>query len=92
MFKDKKSGDTREGTPDTMLVEAVKKLNEAENLVNSLRQQLRSKNDGENFSWIEHQMEQSIENDLQCNICYEMYIKVTFLLSTISYNFYYFYL
>ncbi|XP_025419044.1 LON peptidase N-terminal domain and RING finger protein 1-like isoform X4 [Sipha flava] len=75
----KNSGDTREGTPDTMLVEAVKKLNEAENLVNSLRQQLRSINDGANFSWIEHQMEQCIENDLQCNICYEMYIKPTVL-------------
>lgn len=73
-----------------MLVEAVKKLNEAENLVNSLRQQLRSINDGENFSWIEHQMNQCIDNDLQCNICYEMYIKVKFLLTTINHSFHHF--
>jgi len=75
-FLDNNSGETREGTPDSMLLEAVKKLNEADNLVVSLRQQLRIKNEGENFSWVEHQMEQCIESDLQCNICYEMFIKV----------------
>lgn len=59
-----------------MLVEAVKKLNAAENETKTLRQQLRNKNEGDNFSWIEHQMEQSLENDFQCNICYEIFIKV----------------
>lgn len=44
-------------------------------MVKVLRQQLRSKNE-EHFSWIEHQMEQCIDNDLQCNICYELFIKV----------------
>ncbi|XP_025208672.1 E3 ubiquitin-protein ligase RNF8-like isoform X2 [Melanaphis sacchari] len=73
------TGETREGTPDSVLVETVKKLNEAENLVISLRQQLRIKNDGDNFSWVEHQIEQCIESDLQCNICYEMFIKPTVL-------------
>jgi hypothetical protein len=76
LLSDNNTGETREGTPDSVLVETVKKLNEAENLVISLRQQLRIKNEGENFSWVEHQMEQCIESDLQCNICYEMFIKV----------------
>ncbi|XP_026813916.1 uncharacterized protein LOC113554325 isoform X3 [Rhopalosiphum maidis] len=78
-LKNNNTGETREGTPDNVLVETVKKLNEAENLVTSLRQQLRIKNEGENFSWVEHQMEQCIESDLQCNICYEMFIKPTVL-------------
>lgn len=63
-----------------MLLETVKKLNEAENLVVSLRQQLRIKNEGEHFSWMEHQMEQCLESDLQCNICYEVFIKVILLI------------
>lgn len=75
-FLDNNSGEEREGTPDSTLLEVVKKLNEAENQVVTLTQQLRSKNEGDNFSWIEHQMEQCIDNDLQCNICYEMFIKV----------------
>lgn len=61
-----------------MLVETVIKLNEAENTIKTLRQQLRTKNEGENFSWVEHQMEQCIDNDLQCNICYELFIKVIY--------------
>ncbi|KAL4153647.1 hypothetical protein QTP88_001480 [Uroleucon formosanum] len=72
-------GETRAGSPDSVLVETVKKLNEADNLVLSLRQQLRVKNEGDNFSWVEHQMEQCLESDLQCNICYEMFIKPTVL-------------
>ncbi|XP_050538435.1 uncharacterized protein LOC126903903 isoform X2 [Daktulosphaira vitifoliae] len=78
-LSNKDSGETREGTPDSMLVEAVKKLNESENEVRTLRQQLRNKDDGDNFSWIEHQLEQAIESDLQCNICYEIFIKPTVL-------------
>lgn len=42
----------------------------------SLTQQLRNRNDDDKFSWIEHQMEQCIDSDLQCNICYEIFIKV----------------
>jgi len=63
-----------------VLLETVKKLNEAENLVVSLRQQLRIKNEGDNFSWMEHQIEQCLESDLQCNICYEVFIKVILLI------------
>jgi len=84
MFIDKVSGETREGSPDNMLVETVKKLNDAENLVKTLRQELRSKNEGDNFSWIEHQMEQCVENDLQCNICYEMFIKVILIIEIVN--------
>ncbi|XP_015370531.1 PREDICTED: E3 ubiquitin-protein ligase RNF8-B-like isoform X2 [Diuraphis noxia] len=73
------TGEARVGTPDSMLIETVKKLNEAENLVVSLRQQLRVKNEGDNFSWMEHQMEKCLESDLQCNICYEVFIKPTVL-------------
>ncbi|KAL5239176.1 hypothetical protein ACI65C_006586 [Semiaphis heraclei] len=73
------TGEARAGTPDSVLLETVKKLNEAENLVVSLRQQLRIKNEGENFSRMEHQMEQCLESDLQCNICYEVFIKPTVL-------------
>ncbi|XP_001943872.1 probable E3 ubiquitin-protein ligase makorin-2 isoform X1 [Acyrthosiphon pisum] len=78
-LKNINTGETRSGSPDSVLVETVKKLNEADNLVVSLRQQLRVKNEGDNFSWIEHQMEQCLESDLQCNICYEMFIKPTVL-------------
>lgn len=59
-----------------MLVETVKKLNEAENQIKTLRQQLRKKDEGENFSWIEDQMGQCVDNDLQCSICYELLVKV----------------
>lgn len=73
---DSSSGETlAASTPDNMLLETVKKLNEAENHAKDLREQLRSKNEGE-FSWVEHQIEQSIDSDLQCNICYEMFVKV----------------
>ncbi|XP_022183446.1 E3 ubiquitin-protein ligase rnf8-B isoform X2 [Myzus persicae] len=78
-LKNNNTGEARDGSPDSVLVETVKKLNEAENLVVSLRQQLRVKNEEDNFSWIEHQMEQCLETDLQCNICYEMFIKPTVL-------------
>jgi E3 ubiquitin-protein ligase RNF8 len=78
-LKNTNTGETRAGSPDSVLVETVKKLNEADNLVVSLRQQLRVKNEGDNFSWVEHQMEQCLESDLQCNICYEMFIKPTVL-------------
>lgn len=81
MLTDNNTGETREGTPDSMLLETVKKLNEAENLVKSLRKQLFDKNEGDNFSWVQHLMEQSIESDLQCNICYEMFIKVILLIT-----------
>lgn len=71
-----------------MLVEAVKKLNEAENTVKTLRQKLCANKSGEdNFSWIEHQMEQFVENDLQCNICYEMFIKVMLIIEIIKQQF-----
>jgi len=79
LFSDNITGETRNGSPDSMLLETVKRLNDAENLTTSLRQQLRIKNEGENFSWVEHQLEQCIESDLQCNICYEMFIKVILL-------------
>ncbi|KAL4112376.1 hypothetical protein QTP88_016181 [Uroleucon formosanum] len=78
-LKNINTGETRAGSPDSVLVETVKKLNEADNLVISLRQQLRVKNEQDNFSWVEHQMEQCLESDLQCNICYEMFIKPTVL-------------
>ncbi|XP_050422235.1 E3 ubiquitin-protein ligase CHFR-like isoform X2 [Adelges cooleyi] len=78
-LSNKESGETREGSPDSMLVEAVKKLNEAENEVRTLRQQLCGNNDGESFSWVAHQLEQAVDSDLQCNICYEMFIKPTVL-------------
>ncbi|KAF0767370.1 E3 ubiquitin-protein ligase rnf8-A-like isoform X1 [Aphis craccivora] len=78
-LKNNITGETRNGSPDSMLLETVKRLNDAENLTTSLRQQLRIKNEGENFSWVEHQLEQCIESDLQCNICYEMFIKPTVL-------------
>ncbi|XP_060872973.1 E3 ubiquitin-protein ligase rnf8-A-like isoform X2 [Metopolophium dirhodum] len=71
--------ETRTGSPNSVLVETVKKLNEADNLVESLREQLRVKNEEDNFSWIEYQMEQCLKSDLQCNICYEMFIKPTVL-------------
>jgi len=80
LLSDINTGETRAGSPDSVLVETVKKLNEADNLVVSLRQQLRVKNEGDNFSWMEHQMEQCLESDLQCNICYEMFIKVILLI------------
>jgi len=80
LLSDINTGEVRGGSPDSMLVETVKKLNEADNLVVSLRQQLRVKNEGDNFSWFEHQMEQCLESDLQCNICYEMFIKVILLI------------
>jgi len=80
LLSDINTGETRAGSPDSVLVETVKKLNEADNLIVSLRQQLRVKNEGDNFSWVEHQMEQCIESDLQCNICYEMFIKVILLI------------
>jgi len=83
-ISDNNTGEARDGTPDSVLVETVKKLNEAENLVVSLRQQLRVKNEGEHFSWIEHQMEQCLETDLQCNICYEMFIKVILLIKIVK--------
>ncbi|XP_026819601.1 uncharacterized protein LOC113558341 [Rhopalosiphum maidis] len=69
--------ETIEGTPDSLLVETTKKLKEAENSVISLRQQL-CINDN-NFSCMRDQMEQCMENDLQCNICYEMFIEPTVL-------------
>lgn len=70
------SGETKEGTPDSVLVETVKKLNEAENEIVTLRQQLCKKTEGKNFSWIEDQMEKCVDNDLQCSICYELLVKV----------------
>ncbi|KAL4083542.1 hypothetical protein QTP88_028863 [Uroleucon formosanum] len=73
------TGETRTGSQDSVFVETLKKLNEANNLIVSLRQQLRVKNEGDNFSWVEHQMEQCLKSDLQCNICYEMFIKPTVL-------------
>lgn len=73
------TGEQRDGDQDTILLETVKQLNESEASLKTLRQQLRSKNE-DNFSWIEHQLEQSIESDLQCNICYELFIKVTVIL------------
>lgn len=79
MLSDNNTGETRNGSPDSVLIETVKRLNDAENLTISLRQQLRIKNEAENFSWVEHQLEQCIESDLQCNICYEMFIKVILL-------------
>ncbi|XP_060847118.1 E3 ubiquitin-protein ligase RNF8-like [Rhopalosiphum padi] len=69
--------ETIEGTPDSLLVETTKKLKEAENAVISLRQQLRI-NDN-NLSWIRDQWEQYMENDLNCNICYETFIEPTVL-------------
>lgn len=77
-YVDVETGETREGTPDNILLETVKQLNEAENQIKTLRQQMRDTNNGEHFSWIEHQMEQCIENELQCNICYELFIKVIY--------------
>ncbi|KAL4083934.1 hypothetical protein QTP88_029250 [Uroleucon formosanum] len=78
-LKNINTGETRTGSQDSVFVETVKKLNEADNLVVSLRQQLRAKNERDNISRFEHQMEQCLENDLQCNICYEMFIKPTVL-------------
>ncbi|XP_008179059.1 E3 ubiquitin-protein ligase rnf8-B-like [Acyrthosiphon pisum] len=78
-LKNINTGEARTGSPDSVLVETVKKLNEADNLVVSLRKQLRVKNEEDNFSWVEHQMKQCLESDLQCNICYEMFIKPTVL-------------
>ncbi|XP_060845285.1 E3 ubiquitin-protein ligase CHFR-like [Rhopalosiphum padi] len=69
--------ETIEDTPDSLLVETTKKLKEAENAVISLRQQLRI-NDN-NLSCMRDQMEQCIENDLKCNICYEVFIEPTVL-------------
>jgi len=80
LLSDTNTGETRAGSSDSALVETVKKLNEADNLVVSLRQQLRVKNEGDNFSWFEHKMEQCLKSDLQCNICYEMFIKVILLI------------
>jgi len=62
-----------------VLVETIQKLNEADNLVVSLREQLCVKNREDNFSRVKHQMKQYLESDLQCNICYEMFIKVILL-------------
>ncbi|KAL4083551.1 hypothetical protein QTP88_028867 [Uroleucon formosanum] len=45
------TGETRTGSQDSVFVETLKKLNEANNLIVSLRQQLRVKNEGDNFSW-----------------------------------------
>ncbi|XP_026819551.1 uncharacterized protein LOC113558277 [Rhopalosiphum maidis] len=69
--------ETIEGTPNSLLVETTKQLKEAENSVISLRQQLHI-NDN-NFSCMRDQIEQCIENNLQCNICYEMFIEPTVL-------------
>jgi len=80
LLSDIYTGETRTGSSDSVLEETVKKLNEANNLVVSLRQQLRVKNEGYNISWVEHQMEQNHEKDLQCNICFEMFIKVILLI------------
>lgn len=78
MYTDNNSGEIREGTPDSVLVETVKKLNLYENEIKTLREQLRNKNGEDNFSLIEHQLAQSLENDFQCNICYEVFVKVIF--------------
>ncbi|CAI6357603.1 unnamed protein product [Macrosiphum euphorbiae] len=78
-LKNIKTGETRTGSPNSVIVETEKKLNEAESLVVSLREQLRVKNKRDNFSWVEHLMKQCLESDLQCNICYEMFIKPTVL-------------
>jgi len=83
-FYSKVSGEIRKGSPDSELAETVKKLNDAENLVKTLRQELRSKNEGDNFSRIETQMKQSIDNDLLCNICYEMFIKVILIIEIVK--------
>lgn len=69
----------REGTPDNVLLETVKKINEAENLVTSLRQQLRVKNDDERSSRMKHQIKQCLKSYLQCNLCNEIFIKVILL-------------
>ncbi|VVC33516.1 Zinc finger, RING-type,Zinc finger, RING/FYVE/PHD-type,Zinc finger, RING-type, conserved site [Cinara cedri] len=73
------TGEKLNGDQDAILLETVKQLNESENSLKTLRQQLRNKTDGDNFSWMEHHIEQSIESDLQCNICYELFIKPTVL-------------
>jgi hypothetical protein len=74
LLSDNYTWETIEGTPDSLLVETTKKLKEAENAVISLRQQLRINDD--NLSCMRDQMEQCIENDLKCNICYETFIEV----------------
>jgi len=59
-----------------MLIEVVKKLSQAENEVKTLKQKLGDRNVTKNFSLFEYQMSQSVDSDLQCDICYEMFIKV----------------
>uniref|UniRef100_A0A2S2NV50 E3 ubiquitin-protein ligase n=1 Tax=Schizaphis graminum TaxID=13262 RepID=A0A2S2NV50_SCHGA len=71
------TSETIESTPDSMLVETIKKLNEAENSIISLRQQLRTNEN--NFSCMQDLTEQCVENDLKCSICYEMFIEPTVL-------------
>lgn len=77
---DNTTGEKYVGEQDTILLEVVKQLSESEASLKTLRQQMRTGNNGENFSFVEHQIEQSLETDLQCNICYELFIKVILLI------------
>ncbi|XP_026818939.1 E3 ubiquitin-protein ligase RNF8-like [Rhopalosiphum maidis] len=77
MLQNNYIGETIENTPDSLLVETTKKLKEAENLVISLRQQLRINEN--NFSCLRDQMKQCMENNLKCSICYEIFIEPTVL-------------
>jgi len=79
LLSDNVTGEIIAGSSDSVLVETVKKLNVADNMVTSLSQKLSVKNDGVNFSWVEQQMEECLESGLKCNICYEMFIKVILL-------------
>jgi len=79
LLSDNDTGEKIAGSSNSVLVETVKKLNDADNVVVSLGKQLPVKNDRNNFSWIE-QLKECLESDLQCNICYEMFIKVVLLI------------